>query len=73
MSAFIYLPVILFGSIIVVCCAISIILRLETRRPAPARPQCRPFQPRVITGGRTAPLAVSPAPRVQLRLVGADE
>ncbi|MCW8306256.1 hypothetical protein AruPA_04335 [Acidiphilium sp. PA] len=81
MSAFIYLPIILLGCIIMVCCVISVLLWLETRRHARrtivAPSRCRRFQPRVIIGGGSITAAgvrpAAQAARVTLRLVGADD
>jgi hypothetical protein len=78
MSAFIYLPIILLGCIIMVYCVISVLLWLETRRHARqaiiAQSRCRTFQPRVIIGGgSTTAAGARPAARVTLRLVGADD
>ena len=81
MSAFIYLPIILLGCIIMVCCVISVLLWLETRRHARqaivASSRCRTFQPRVIIGGGSTTAGGSRpaahAARVTLRLVGADD
>jgi hypothetical protein len=79
MLAIIYLPIVLLGSIIFVCAAISVCLRFDdhrqARQRASAQPPGRIFRPRVIVGGGAGAVPESrrETASVKLRLVGADD